>query len=52
MSDGSSQRDKLNIYVMDRDNAHLQAIKKSFKKMKLKNVVSLKTFSSEETILA
>lgn len=43
---------KLNIFVMDRDSAHLQSIRKSFKKLKVKNKVSLQTFQSEETILA
>ena len=32
---------KLNIFVMDRDSAHLQSIRKSFKKLKVKNKVSL-----------
>lgn len=52
MSEEISRRDKLTIYVMDRDSSHLQAIKKSFKKLKLKSYLTLKTFQSAETVLA
>ena len=50
-------RKKLNIFVMDRDSAHLQSIRKSVKRLKLKGTtvtdnIKLSMFQTEDAILA
>ena len=48
---------KLNIFVMDRDNAHLQSIRRSVKRLKLKGTtgadnIKLSVFQTEDAVLA
>ena len=55
--DEKPMRKKLNIFVMDRDSAHLQSIRRSVKRLKLKGTtgadnIKLSMFQTEDAILA